>query len=189
MAAKITADGMWRVTYGDIPGLSNEDYKKRLPMRYQQILPGNPKIGEYEVTNIGPYKMHQRLAPKLRVGRILLAADAAHLCNPFGGFGLIGGIADVSDLSQCLPGIHNGNADDEILDKYDEVCSSRHRTVVDRLSTLNFQRLWMNDPESTANNDPWLSTVRKATHDKGIASELQKSSLDLLYDFTQHYNP
>ena len=82
MAAKITKDGMWRVTYGDIPGLSKDEYAKRLPMRYAQILPGRLKPEDYKVTNVGPYKMHQRLASKLRVGRILLAADAAHLCNP-----------------------------------------------------------------------------------------------------------
>lgn len=82
MAAKITNDGMWRVTYGDIPGLTDEEYIKRQPMRFEQMLPGSPKPGDYKLVNIGPYKMHQRLAPKLRVGRILLAADAAHLCNP-----------------------------------------------------------------------------------------------------------
>lgn len=32
--------------------------------------------------NFSPYKIHQRLAEHLRVGRVLLAADAAHLCNP-----------------------------------------------------------------------------------------------------------
>jgi 2-polyprenyl-6-methoxyphenol hydroxylase-like FAD-dependent oxidoreductase len=82
MAAKITNDGLWRVTYGDIPGLAKEEYEKRLPMRYKQMLPGAPEPSEYRIENIGPYKMHQRLAKKLRVGRFLLAADAAHLCNP-----------------------------------------------------------------------------------------------------------
>lgn len=82
MAARISKQNLWRVTYGDIPGLTNEEYAERLPMRYKEILPGQPEPSEYEITNIGPYKMHQRLAKSMRVGRFLLAGDAAHLCNP-----------------------------------------------------------------------------------------------------------
>jgi len=82
MAARLTDDGLWRVTYGDEPGLSREQLIERQPMRFEQILPGAPKPGDYKMANIGPYKMHQRLAEKMRVGRFLLAADAAHLCNP-----------------------------------------------------------------------------------------------------------
>lgn len=70
------------MTYGDEPGLTREQYLERQPMRFEQLLPGRPKPGDYKLVNINPYKMHQRLAPKLRVGRILLAADAGHLCNP-----------------------------------------------------------------------------------------------------------
>lgn len=82
MAAKITGDGMWRVTYGDVPGLTKEQYTERLPMRFKEILPGQPGPNDFKLVNIGPYKMHQRLAQSMRVGRFLLAGDAAHLCNP-----------------------------------------------------------------------------------------------------------
>jgi 2-polyprenyl-6-methoxyphenol hydroxylase-like FAD-dependent oxidoreductase len=82
MAARITNDGMWRVTYGEIAGLTKEQYIERQPAKYRAMLPGHPEPSEYRLTNISPYKIHQRLAEKLRVGRFLLAADAAHLCNP-----------------------------------------------------------------------------------------------------------
>lgn len=82
MAAKITSDGMWRVTYGDVVGLEPEEYIKRQPMRYEQILPGAPKPEDYVLKSASPYKLQQRCAKSFRVGRILLAADAAHLCNP-----------------------------------------------------------------------------------------------------------
>lgn len=82
MAAKITKDGLWRVTYGDEWGLSNEEYMKRQPMRFEKILPGNPKPGDYELVSASPYKLHQRCAPSMREGRFLLVADAGHLCNP-----------------------------------------------------------------------------------------------------------
>lgn len=82
MAAKIQRDGMWRVSYGEVPGLSREEYIARQPGKFEAMLPGNPKPEDYVLTNISPYKVHQRLAPKMRVGRFVLAADAAHLCNP-----------------------------------------------------------------------------------------------------------
>lgn len=82
MAAKITTDGLWRVTYGDDAGLSRDEIVKRQPVRYERILPGNPKPGEYKLISMSPYKLQQRCAPSFRVGKIVLVADAAHLCNP-----------------------------------------------------------------------------------------------------------
>lgn len=82
MAAKISKDGMWRVSYGDIPGLTKEQYIERLPMRFKEMIPGHPEPSEIKISNVGPYRMHQRLAPTLRSGRFLLAGDAGHLCNP-----------------------------------------------------------------------------------------------------------
>lgn len=83
MAAKITSDGLWRVTYGDDWGLSNDEYMARQAERYQKILPGNPTPDQYKLVSKSPYKLHQRCAPSFRVGRVLLVADAAHCKYPF----------------------------------------------------------------------------------------------------------
>ena len=82
MASRIGKDGLWRVSYGEIPGLSREEYLARQPMKFERMLPGNPKPDMYNITNISPYKIHQRCAEKFRIGRFVIAADAAHLCNP-----------------------------------------------------------------------------------------------------------
>lgn len=82
MAAHIQKDGLWRVSYGEVPGLTIDEYKKRQAAKYEAILPGNPKPDQYKITSFSPYKVHQRLAQKMRVGRFLLAGDSAHLCNP-----------------------------------------------------------------------------------------------------------
>jgi 2-polyprenyl-6-methoxyphenol hydroxylase-like FAD-dependent oxidoreductase len=82
MIARITEDGLWRVTYGELPGLTFEQLKERQPMKFKMILPGNPDPGDYDLANFSPYKVHQRIANKMRVGRILLAADAAHCMSP-----------------------------------------------------------------------------------------------------------
>ncbi|KAK7214894.1 hypothetical protein V2G26_002897 [Clonostachys chloroleuca] len=43
MAAHIKKDGLWRVSFGEVPGLTMDEYKKRQPAKYEAILPGNPK--------------------------------------------------------------------------------------------------------------------------------------------------
>lgn len=80
MAARISTDGLWRVTYGDIPGLSQEELIARQPAKFEAFMPGNPTkdSGAYRIASISPYKVHQRVVDKMRVGRLLLAADAAH---------------------------------------------------------------------------------------------------------------
>lgn len=82
MVAKIQNDGLYRVTYGEIGGLSREELEKRLPEKYKAFLPGAPEAGGYKVVNFSPYRVHQRCVDKMRKGRFVLAADAAHLCNP-----------------------------------------------------------------------------------------------------------
>jgi len=78
MAARISDDGLWRVTYGEVPGLTFDELKARQPAKFKACLPGNPDTEDYKMVNFSPYKVHQRLAKKMRVGRFLLAADAAH---------------------------------------------------------------------------------------------------------------
>ena len=52
------------------------------------------------------------------MGRVLLAGDAAHACNPFGGMGLTGGLCDAGGLSDCLIGVLRKGCGDDLLDKY-----------------------------------------------------------------------
>lgn len=78
----------------------------------------------------------------MRVGRFLLAADAAHLCNPWGGLGLTGGIADVGSLYDSLLGIHTGRADDEILARYSEERIRIWHEIINPRSQENMKRLF-----------------------------------------------
>jgi 2-polyprenyl-6-methoxyphenol hydroxylase-like FAD-dependent oxidoreductase len=89
MAARISPhrgkEALWRVTYGELPGLTRENLIERQPFKFEIMLPGHPKPEGYNMVNFSPYKIHQRCSSSLRVGRVLLAADAAHLCNPLYG--------------------------------------------------------------------------------------------------------
>ncbi|KAJ5654498.1 hypothetical protein N7490_001501 [Penicillium lividum] len=188
MAARVTKDGLWRVTYGDTPGLSREEYIARQPQLYEKLLPGNPKPDQYQLTNINPYKMQQRCAPSFRVGRVLLAADAAHLCNPFGGLGLTGGIADVGSLFDSLMGIHKGLADETILDRYSEIRKRIWAEIIDPMSRANFKRLYDQDPTKARENDEFFRLCVKGETDEGTAKDIILGLDILRHDMTQYYS-
>lgn len=78
LSKEADGSGWWRVSYGEISGLTREELIARQPMKFEAMLPGNPKPGDYNLAAISPYRIHQRLVESLRVGRFLLAADAAH---------------------------------------------------------------------------------------------------------------
>ncbi|KAI6363667.1 hypothetical protein MCOR25_005843 [Pyricularia grisea] len=188
MAAKMDSDGLYRVTYGEKSGLTKEQMRARQAARFEEILPGHPKPSEYTVVNFSPYKMHQRCAPSFRVGRILLAADAAHLCNPWGGMGITGGFVDVGGLADCFIGIEEGLADESILDLYSEKRMEKWKTVIDPISQGNFRRIgYTEDPSSAAQTDEFMLLLKKAETDLELAKNLAMGSLGLRYDFTQHY--
>ncbi|OQD84433.1 hypothetical protein PENANT_c013G06206 [Penicillium antarcticum] len=165
MAARITKDGLYRVTYGDVPGLSREEYIARQPARYEEILPGSPKPGDYRITNISPYKLQQS-----------------------GGLGLTGGIADVGNLFDALVGIHDGLADDSILDKYSEVRMRIWREIIDPMSRENFRRLWDQDPEKALENDRFFQICKKSETNEALSRELALGLDVLRFDMTQFYN-
>ncbi|KAF1998525.1 FAD/NAD(P)-binding domain-containing protein [Amniculicola lignicola CBS 123094] len=185
MAAKITNDGLWRVTYGDSEGLSREELIERQPKRYEEILPGSPKPGEYKLISMSPYKLQQRCAQSFRVGKILLVADAAHLCNPFGGMGLTGGFADVGSLYDCFVGIHQDLLDEDILDKYSDERIRIWKELIDPMSRSNFHRLW--DDAKIKEREEFFAMCDKAAKDPEFNKAIAESIHAVRHDFTQYY--
>ncbi len=113
--ARITPDGLWRCTYMEDAGLPEADYLARVPNAYEHILPGS---GGYELDRAAPYRMHQRCAANFRVGRVILAGDAAHVTNPTGGLGLTTGLFDAFALWPTLAAVILDGADPELLNTY-----------------------------------------------------------------------
>ncbi|KAF6817268.1 FAD binding domain-containing protein [Colletotrichum sojae] len=187
MAAKIDNDGLYRVTYKEDPGLSVEELRARQQEKFRTMLPGHPGPNEYKMVNFAPYRMHQRCAPKFRVGRFLLAADAAHLCNPWGGLGITGGFVDVGGLYDCLAGIWDGVADEGILDLYCEKRREKWKTVIDPVSQDNFRRVSDKDPATRVERDGFLQMCQRAEKDEALKRALAMGTFDVRYDFTQHY--
>ncbi|MDT7701961.1 MAG: hypothetical protein QOJ30_4286 [Pseudonocardiales bacterium] len=60
-----------------------------------------------------------RIAAKLRSGRVLLAGDAAHSWAPIGGHGMNVGMLGAHNLAWKLAAVHRGHATDALLESYD----------------------------------------------------------------------
>ncbi|KAK5659397.1 hypothetical protein OQA88_1490 [Cercophora sp. LCS_1] len=185
MVAKIQEDGLYRVTYGEKGGLTYDELKERQPAKFQAFLPGNPTPDKYKLVAFSPYKVHQRCVEKMRVGRFLLAADAAHLCNPFGGLGLTGGIADVGSLYDSFLGIHTDKADDEILTKYSEERIRIWQEIINPRSQENMKRLFeYESADEFVEKDPFYKLLKEME----TAPPMPNPGLmSLQYDMTQHY--
>lgn len=112
---KIEQDDVWRVTFVEDPNLPPEGLEDRIEAMFKKHLPDLP----YEVLAYSPYRMHQRIADRMRVGRILLVGDAGHVTNPTGGLGLTGGMFDAFALIGALNRVIHDGAGDHVLEFYE----------------------------------------------------------------------
>lgn len=116
VVVRLGRENLWRVTYAEDASLPEEDCAQRIPDHYAAMLPdpGAP----YRVIASSPYRVHERCVPSFRVGRVLLAGDAAHVCNPCGGMGLTGGVIDAKALVDVLTAVIRRSAPESVLDFY-----------------------------------------------------------------------
>lgn len=75
--------------------------------------------GPFEVVWASRFRIHLRSAPTFRIGRVLLAGDAAHIHSPAGAFGMNGGIQDAHNLAWKLAAALDGGNMELLLDSYD----------------------------------------------------------------------
>lgn len=73
-----------------------------------------------EVENPTRFHCHTNVAAHYRKGRALLAGDAAHVCSPSQGHGMNTGIQDAFNLAWKLAMVCRGEADQHLLDSYEE---------------------------------------------------------------------
>ena len=111
--ADIDGKGTWRCTFQESDALSEDTIEQRIDEFYRGLW---GEDFEFELVGYRPYRMHQRLASKMRDGRVVLIGDAAHLTNPTGGLGLTTGLYDVLALEEVLPAVARGEVDASVLD-------------------------------------------------------------------------
>lgn len=164
--AKLDRNDLWRCTYSEDLELPEESIPERMKKFLEVIV---PQAKDYKLDAYSPYRMHQRVATKFRVGRVLLAGDAAHATNPSGGYGLVGGLFDVYALYKALAAVAQGRAGDEVLDKYAEDRRRVFLEVVSPAATENKRIIFdTSDPVQRAAD---MAKLRKLGADKAALVE------------------
>ena len=144
----------WRVHF---PLRPSEDQEaacrpEALQARLQAFLPTGR---DFDIVASNLYVVHQRVAKKFRVGRAILAGDAAHVNSPIGAMGMNSGVHDAFNLADKLIKILHGGHSEEILDRYER--QRRHVAIQHtQAQTIRNKRL-------LAEKDP---AVRKRNQDE-----------------------
>ena len=82
----------------------------------------------FEIAHRTIYRVHQRVADRFLVGRVVLMGDAAHINNPLGGMGMNGGIHDAVLLGGSLAAVLRGDIGHDRLALHAEL---RRRLAID----------------------------------------------------------
>ncbi|MFC5217128.1 FAD-dependent monooxygenase [Streptomyces coerulescens] len=75
--------------------------------------------GMHDARWLSRFHSDERQVPRYRVGRVLLAGDAAHIHSPAGGQGMNTGLQDAANLGWKLAAVVQGRASDGFLDTYE----------------------------------------------------------------------
>ncbi|THA40914.1 bifunctional 3-(3-hydroxy-phenyl)propionate/3-hydroxycinnamic acid hydroxylase [Streptomyces sp. A1547] len=106
------------------------------------------------------YIFQARWADQWRVGRVLLAGDAAHLMPPFAGQGMCSGIRDVVNLAWKLDLTLRGVADESVLDSYTQERRAQAKEAI--LASVQLGRvICVTDPASAAERDATVLANRR----------------------------
>lgn len=93
------------------------------------------------------FRIHHRHAPRLRVGRIFIAGDAAHIHSPFGGQGMNTGLHDAWNLVWKVDLFLQGRGNEQLLDSYS---AERLPVIKNVIGTTDFLTKAMGTPNKFA---------------------------------------
>ena len=131
---------LWRALFpvdeseSDAEALSDRSAQRRLGGVVARSEP-------YEVVHRTIYRVHQRVADRFVVGRVVLVGDAAHINNPLGGMGMNGGIHDAVLLGASLAAVLRGDLAEDRLQCHAELRRNLAIDYVKRHTHQNAQSL------------------------------------------------
>ncbi|MBO2449596.1 FAD-dependent oxidoreductase [Actinomadura barringtoniae] len=145
--------------------LADDEASGGLDRRIRQIIGDRP----YEVVWKTVYRFHSRVADRLRVGRVLLAGDAAHLLSPFGARGLNSGVPDADNAAWKIAFVARGWAPEDLLETYHQ---ERHAAALENLAvTTDTMRFLV--PQNDEERD-----LRRAALDRAAADPSATAAVD-----------
>ncbi len=111
---------------------SEQHIKEILEERFKHLAPVPVSLDKLQWSSL--FNIHRRIVPKMRVGQVFLAGDAAHIHSPIGGQGMNTGIQDAYNLAWKLALHIQGKVKDDFLDSYQ---AERHPVAVGVLLGTN----------------------------------------------------
>ncbi|MBZ9873848.1 FAD-dependent monooxygenase [Mesorhizobium sp. BR1-1-9] len=140
-------------------------------------------FGVHNPTWISRFTDMTRQAAAYRVGRVLLAGDAAHVHPPMGGQGLNIGVQDAVNLGWKLAQVVKRTSPDNLLDSYQ---AERHpvaaRVLRNTMAQVALRRM---DDRTKALGDTIAELLDLEEPRKRIAAEM--SGLDVRYDLGERH--
>jgi len=164
-------DDVWRIDW-QVPtdiDLDADLGADHLDGRIRRIVGDAP----YEVVWASAYRFHQRRVPTMRVGRVLLAGDAAHLMSPFGARGLNSGIQDAENAAWKLAHVLAGWGGPGLLDSYDaERGAAADENLAVTGATMRFLA-----PQTDAERAHRADVLARSVHDPAARAEIDSGRL------------
>lgn len=113
-------DGYWRVGGWD---RTHREVPDTAPVELEELRAITERVfgsdfGMHGARWMSRFHSDERQVPRYRVGRVLLAGDAAHTHSPAGGQGMNTGLQDAANLGWKLASVMNGQAPEDLLDSY-----------------------------------------------------------------------
>jgi hypothetical protein len=104
-------------------GLVPRELSDRDDLTFEELRKQVEPLLDIKVTEVNwfsHYRVHHRVAERFRVGRAFLLGDAGHIHSPVGGQGMNTGIGDAVNLGWKLGNVSRGQADDTLLDTFEQ---------------------------------------------------------------------
>ncbi|MEU0400255.1 FAD-dependent oxidoreductase [Streptomyces sp. NPDC006197] len=120
----------WRLIFRIPADVPREQVVERPAVRalLERALPS--RATAIELADAHTYRLASYVLPHYRAGRVLFAGDAAHLTSTAGGMNMNCGLHDAVAWGRALTRIHDGEADERILDG---VAAERRSAVTDKV--------------------------------------------------------
>ena len=149
--------------------LASEEASGGLDRRIRQV------IGErdYEIVWKSVYRFHARVVDRMRVGRVLVAGDAAHLVAPFGARGLNSGVLAAENAAWKIAFVLRGWAPDSLLDSYH---AERHAAALENIAVTSATMRFL-VPGSDAEARHRLDVLERAASAPAARAEVDSGRL------------
>ncbi|WP_321877132.1 bifunctional 3-(3-hydroxy-phenyl)propionate/3-hydroxycinnamic acid hydroxylase MhpA [Paraburkholderia bannensis] len=165
--------GRRRFEFMLLPGETKEAMNT-VPVAWQLLASHGWNASNATIERHAVYTFRGCVARQWRIGRLMIAGDAAHLTPPFAGQGLCAGLRDVAALAWRLDLVLKGLAYAHVFNSYGTERRPHVRRFVDFAIELG-KVICELDPAAACSRDAWLLGPGASTEDRFPPSTLPSS--------------